>query len=75
MTCSGCADRLGNSPQTGCRACDVRELARGPGFFESMRAGKLSDRYKAALRALGDVAAGHAEVREAAKGFATGAKG
>ena len=75
VTCKACADPRGNSTQAGCRACAIRELARGPLFFASMRAGKLTDEYKAACRALGDVADVHAEVRAAAKGWLTGAAG
>lgn len=75
MTCPACADPSGLLVQTGCRACSIREIARGPLFFESLRANKLSDGYKAALRTLGDVAEVHAEVRAAAKQYATGARG
>ena len=73
--CPACASQPSGDVVAGCRACAIREIARGPAFFQSMRAGKLTDGYKAACRELGDVATVHAEVREAAKQYATGAKG
>lgn len=74
MTCEGCADPYGGIFIAGCRPCALRDLAGGPDFFASMRAGKLTPSYRAALAPLGeDVAAVHAEVRAMAKTLKTGA--
>lgn len=72
MICQACADHDGWLLQAGCRACSIRDIARGPAFFESMRAGKLTDGYKAACRELGDVATVHAEVKAISKTFLVG---
>ena len=71
--CQGCADQSGALYINGCRSCAIRALATGPDFFASMRAGTLTPEYVAALRALGDPAEVHAEVRDAAKQHTTGA--
>ena len=71
--CQGCADQSGALYINGCRSCAIRALASGPDFFASMRAGTLTPEYVAALRALGDPAEVHAEVRDAAKQHTTGA--
>jgi len=71
--CLGCANPHGSTPVPGCRQCTLRELARGPLFWESMMTGKLTPRYQAALMRLGqDIAAVHAEVKAAAKKITMG---
>jgi len=68
MICDGCASPYGGIFIAGCRPCTLRDLATGPLFFASLRAGKLTPEYRAALAPLGeDVAAVHAEVRAMAK--------
>ncbi len=54
MTCSACTIAKVN-PCTGrfnagCKDCDARALAHGPGFFQSGRDGALSHAYRQALR-------------------------
>jgi len=71
--CQGCANPAGALYINGCRSCAIRALAGGPDFFNSMRAGTLTPEYVSALRALGDPAEVHAEVRDAAKQHTTGA--
>lgn len=73
MNCPGCEDPNGGIYTAGCRACGLRDLARGPLFFASMRAGRLTPEYVAALRAFGDPEAVHAEVRAVAKQTLMGA--
>ena len=73
MNCAGCAHPEGGTYTLGCRACTLRDIARGPAFFLSVRACRLSDVYKAQLRALGSVEDVHAEVKAAAKKLFTGA--
>lgn len=72
MSCTACAavaaSPLSGACVTGCRACLVRRIARGPAHWDARRTGKLLPRYVAELAALGDVAAAHAEVK-AASGF------
>lgn len=72
--CYACAQPDSGHVNTGCRACLVRDLARGPLFFGCVRAGKMSRDYRAALRAIGgEEAATHAEVKAAAKRLSLGA--
>lgn len=52
MTCKACANPAGGLLIAGCRGCDLRDIAQGPEFFESMRHGRLTDGYKAAAKAL-----------------------
>lgn len=74
MTCEGCANPYGGIFIAGCRPCALRDLATGMLFFASLRAGKLTPEYRAALAPLGeDVAAVHAEVRAMAKTLKMGA--
>ena len=74
MTCAGCAAPDGGLYFAGCRDCSLRDIARGPAFFESVRAFKLSDAYKVQLRALGgSVDDVHAEVKAMAKALHMGA--
>lgn len=74
--CEGCTNLAGGIFIRGCRQCQLRDLAAGPLFWASMRAGKLTDDYKAALLAIGtDAAATHQEVKAAAKTYHTGAVG
>jgi len=70
--CPGCANPSGGLVIQTCRACKLRDLARGPEFFESMRRQKLTPAYVEQLRALGDPAAVHVEVRAAAKQYDMG---
>ena len=51
----------------------MRDLAAGPLFWASMRAGKLTPEYQKALAALGQPADVHLEVKAAAKTVKTGA--
>ena len=67
MSCQACADPQSGLLIDGCRNCALRDIARGPEFFNSMRHGRLTDGYKAAVRALGDVAAVHEEVKAVSK--------
>lgn len=66
--CDGC-----RTPERGlyiahCRGCTLRSLAAGPLFFESMRLGRLTPAYRAALLRLGrDLPAVHGEVKAAAQ--------
>lgn len=55
-----------------CYGCAARELAQGPGYFHSIRAGRFRDDYTAQLRATygrnkADIEAGHAAVKAAAR--------
>ena len=67
MTCTACANPNGGLLIAGCRSCALRDIARGPEFFASMSAGKLTPAYAARLQALGEVEATHAEVKALAK--------
>lgn len=62
--CEGCARTGGGLYIKGCRGCTLRSLASGPLFFESMRAGRLSQAYRDALRELGEPATVHLEVKK-----------
>ena len=74
MTCAGCTNPYGGIFIAGCRPCTLRDIAMGPHFFASLRAGRLTQEYRAALAPLGeDIAATHAEVRAVAKTLKTGA--
>jgi hypothetical protein len=73
MSCTGCANPEGGIYITGCRACTLRDIARGPEFFASLRACKLTPAYKVQLLALGSVDDAHAEVKAMAKTLFTGA--
>ena len=73
MTCQACANPSGGLLIAGCRDCTLRDIARGPGFFASMRACKLTPAYMAQLQTLGEVEAVHAEVKEVAKTLFVGA--
>lgn len=72
MTCAGCASPNGGLAIAGCRQCLLRDIARGPEFFASMRAGKLTAAYAARLQGLGDIEAVHAEVKAVAKTLTMG---
>lgn len=68
MTCPACQDEATGVRILGCRGCQIRDIAAGPAFFDSMRHGKLTRAYIAQLMALGgSVADAHAEVKAAAK--------
>ena len=72
--CEGCAGGTGSGiSRAGCRQCELREIARGPAFFASMRHGRLTPEYRVQIRALGsDEAAVHAEVKAMAKTIVMG---
>lgn len=68
MTCPGCSSPTSGLYVGGCRGCLVRMIAQGPHFFASLRRGRLTPEYVAALRELGDdIDAAHAEVKALAK--------
>ena len=67
MTCTACANPNGGLLIAGCRGCDLRDIARGPEFYASMSAGKLTPAYAARLQALGEIEAVHAKVKAVAK--------
>ena len=71
--CEYCAEPSRGLFRAGCRQCALRDLAAGPLFWASMRAGKLTPAYRAALAALGEPADVHIEVKAAAKTVKTGA--
>jgi hypothetical protein len=74
MNCSGCESQAGCVYVAGCRHCALRSIARGPEFFASLRACKLTPAYMARLQLLGSVVEDvHAEVKAAAKTLFTGA--
>lgn len=72
--CPGCANPSGGLVIAGCRACLLRDIARGPHFQASMRAGKLTPAYREQLAAVDpDPAKANAEVKAAAKTVFMGA--
>lgn len=74
MTCQGCARPEGGTYTLGCRQCTLRDIARGPEFFASLRACKLTPAYLARLQTLGAVVEDvHGEVKAMAKTLFTGA--
>lgn len=72
MTCAGCANPNGGLYVAGCRVCQLRDIARGPEFYASMRACKLTPAYMARLQSLGEVEAVHAEVKAVEKTLVVG---
>lgn len=66
--CEGCAKPDGGLYIMGCRACSLRSIARGMEFYESTKAGKLTQAYRSRLVVLGEVKMVHAEVKAAAGG-------
>ena len=71
--CEYCSTPSRGLYRAGCRQCTLRDLAAGPLFWASMRAGKLTAEYQKALSALGQPADVHLEVKAAAKTVKTGA--
>jgi hypothetical protein len=71
--CDACATPDSGLIRAGCRQCTLRDLAAGPLFWASMRAGKLTPEYQKALAALGQPGDVHREVKAAAKTVKTGA--
>ena len=71
--CQGCANPEGGLYALGCRSCTLREIVRGPEFFASLRACKLTPAYMARLQLLGSVEDVHEEVKAMAKTLFTGA--
>lgn len=68
MRCDGCANPSGGMVIRGCRCCLLRDIARGPHFQASMRAGKLTPAYREQLAAVDtDPVKANAEVKAAAK--------
>lgn len=64
--CAACQSPASGQYTAGCRACALRNVARGPAFFESQRTGTLTPAYRKQLQALGDAAAVHKEVKAVA---------
>ena len=74
MTCEGCANPSGGIYITGCVECRKRDIARGPAFQASMRAGKLTPEYRAQLAAVDpDPVKANEAVKAAAKSIFVGA--
>lgn len=74
MRCDGCANPSGGMVIRGCRCRLLRDIARGPHFQASMRAGKLTPAYCAQLAAVDpDPVKANAEVKAAAKTVFMGA--
>ncbi len=67
MRCEGCARPERGTYIAGCRQCALRNMARGPAFFASARAGKITPAYAAQLQVLGRVEDVHAEAKAMAK--------
>mgnify|MGYP007031430022 CR=1 FL=1 len=68
VSCPGCANPSGGLLISGCRQCLLRDIAKGPHFQASMRAGKLTAAYRAQLAAVDpDPVKANAEVKAAAK--------
>lgn len=67
--CQACANPEGGLYLTDCRACMLRLIARGPAFWESERAAKLTPAYRRQLAGLGVPAAVHQEVKKTAEGL------
>lgn len=66
--CPGCANPSGGLVIVGCMECLKRDIARGPHFQASMRAGKITPAYREQLAAVGpDPVKANAEVKAAAK--------
>lgn len=66
--CPACQDEATGIRIIGCRGCQIRDIAAGPAFFDSMRHGKLTRSYIGQLMALGvPIEQAHAEVKAAAK--------
>lgn len=72
--CEGCRAPARGLYRANCRGCTLRSLASGPLFHESMRLGKLSPAYRDALRALGEPATVHMEVKAISTQHTTGAR-
>jgi len=73
MTCKGCASPGRGIVIATCRQCQLRDIALGPWFHKSMRAGRLMAEYIAQLRPLGDdIKAAHEQVKAAAVAAQTG---
>ncbi len=56
MTCKDCeasAKELHHGFTSACKGCQARAAARGPAYFESKRAGRLTEPYRGLLAALG----------------------
>ena len=71
--CPACQEPTSGLYLAGCRQCVLRDLAAGPLFWASMRLGRLTPEYRAALAKLGDPADVHVEVKAAAKTVKKGA--
>ena len=69
-SCEACANPTSGLVMSGCRGCTLREIARGPNFWNSRRAQKLTPEYCAEIMAAGVT---HDEVKAAAKRLLTGA--
>lgn len=75
MNCQACKDQPSHATNRSCRRCQIREIARGPHFFASMRAGKLTAEYLRQLgevQGVGDYGKAHEEVKAMAKSTEVG---
>lgn len=74
MTCPGCANPSGGLLIVGCRACRLRDIAKGPHYDASRRQKRMTRAYRAELARLGpDPVAANEEVKAAAKTVLMGA--
>ena len=67
MICPDCttsAEKPWHQFRAGCKGCEARALSRSPEYVESLRSGKLTPRYRAALALTG---LSHESVKLAAK--------
>ena len=72
--CPGCANPSGGLVIAGCRACLLRDIAKGPHFAASMRHNRLTRKYRMELAAVDpDPVKANAEVKAAAKTVFMGA--
>jgi hypothetical protein len=53
VTCKACDTQPNGLLIAGCRGCSLRDIAQGPEFFSSMRAGVTKNPGPAVLRKLG----------------------
>jgi hypothetical protein len=67
MNCAACENPPAGQYVAGCRRCALRSIARGPEYFASQKACKLTPAYMARLQTLGTVEEVHEEVKAVAK--------
>jgi len=51
--CTASAQAMHHGFRSGCKGCQARAAARGPAYFESKRAGRLTEPYRRILATLG----------------------